>query len=234
MNFVFPQGERPSVAVAGLAERFPVHRVYCVGSNYADHKVEMGGSALREPPIFFGKPNDAVVPAENPGSAPVTVQFPPRTEDFHYEIELVIAIGTGGSNIPIESADAHVYGFAVGIDLTRRDLQKEAKSAGTPWEVGKSFDQSAPISPIVRREVTGPLERGAIWLKQNGKLRQNSDISAMIWNVREMIAELSTFFHLQAGDLIFTGTPAGVGPIQKGDLIEGGIDGVGVIAVRVV
>lgn len=237
MNFVFRHGEWPSVAIAGRAERFPVHRIYCVGSNYADHKREMGGSAEREPPIFFSKPADAAVPGEAPAAghepSPVSVRYPSRTNEFHYEIELVIAIGKGGSNISTASADAHVFGYAAGIDLTRRDLQKQAKLSGTPWEVGKAFDQSAPVSAIVPWAAPGVLERAAIWLKVNGKMRQESDIGEMTWGVRDLIAELSTFYELLPGDLIFTGTPAGVGPLKKGDLIEGGVAGVGLISVRV-
>ena len=237
MNFIFPPGEQPSVAIAGRAERFPVHRIYCVGSNYADHKREMGGSPEREPPIFFSKPADAVVPGEAPAAglepAPVSVRYPSRTKEFHYEIELVIAIGTGGSNIPAASADAHIFGYAAGIDLTRRDLQKQAKLTGTPWDVGKGFDQSAPISAIVPRATAGVLERAAIWLKVNGSMRQQSDISEMTWGVRDLVAELSTFYHLLPGDLIFTGTPAGVGALKKGDLAAGGVAGAGLISVRV-
>jgi len=237
MNFVFPPGAQPSVAIAGRAERFPVHRIYCVGSNYADHKREMGGSPDREPPIFFSKPADAAVPAEAPAAGqeptPVSVRYPSRTHEFHYEIELVIAIGKGGSNISTTSADAHIFGYAAGIDLTRRDLQKQAKINGTPWDVGKGFDQSAPISAIAPRAASGVLERGAIWLKVNGVMRQQSDIGEMTWGVRDLVAELSTFYELLPGDLIFTGTPAGVGALKKGDLIEGGVAGVGLISVRV-
>ena len=233
MNFVFPPGEHPSVAIVGRPERFAVHRIYCVGSNYADHKREMGGSPHREPPIFFSKPADAVVSPAGDEPAVLSVRYPSRTSELHHEIELVLAVGRGGSNIPVESAEDHLFGYGVGIDLTRRDLQKKAKTNGTPWEVGKSFDQSAPISALVPREKSGVIGLGPIWLKVNGKMRQQSDIAEMTWSPREVIADLSTFFHLLPGDLIYTGTPAGVGAIQKGDLVEGGVDGVGLISVRV-
>jgi fumarylpyruvate hydrolase len=194
-----------------------VHRIYCVGRNYADHVKEMGSDA-KEPPVFFTKPADAIVAS---GAA---VPYPPRSENFHYEVELVIAIGGSGRNIAAAQALDHVFGYAVGNDLTRRDLQGAAKKKGAPWDTGKAFDASAPIGAI-RPASLGHVERGSIWLKVNGETRQQSDISEMIWSVPDIIAELSTLFGLRAGDLIYTGTPAGVGPLKAGDKIECHIDG---------
>ena len=219
MNLEFAPPMAPTVEVAGSDARFPVHRIYCVGRNYAAHAREMGMDPEREPPFFFSKPADAVV--ANGASVP----YPPRTANLHHEIELVIAIGEGGSNIPVENALAHVFGYAVGNDLTRRDLQFAAKERGQPWDVSKGFDHSAPISAIRRVADVGHPERGAIWIEVNGERRQNADLSEMIWTVPEIIAELSTLFELRPGDLIFTGTPAGVGPVVPGDSLVGGIDG---------
>ena len=209
----------PSVPIKGRTEQFPVHRIYCVGRNYADHVREMGGNPEREPPIFFAKPADAVVPNNT------RIPYPSRTRNFHHEIELVIAIGKGGRDIAAAQALEHVYGYAVGNDLTRRDLQADAKDNGRPWDTSKGFDRSAVISAITPASQSGHLRAGRIWLKVNGQMRQQADLSELIWGVPEIIAELSTFFELQPGDLIYTGTPAGVGPLKKGDRIEGGIDG---------
>ena len=219
MNLEFAPPMAPTVEVAGSDARFPVHRIYCVGRNYAAHAREMGMDPEREPPFFFSKPADAVV--ANGASVP----YPPRTANLHHEIELVIAIGEGGSNIPVENALAHVFGYAVGNDLTRRDLQFAAKERGQPWDVSKGFDHSAPISAIRRVADVGHPERGAIWIEVNGERRQSADLSEMIWTVPEIIAELSALFELRPGDLIFTGTPAGVGPVVAGDSLVGGIDG---------
>jgi fumarylpyruvate hydrolase len=210
---------RPTVAIAGSAARFPVHRIYCVGRNYAAHAREMGADPAREPPCFFTKPADAVV------ASGVPVRYPPRTTNLHHEVELVIAIGRGGKHIPAASALDHVFGYAVGNDLTRRDLQSQAKDAGLPWDVAKAFDHSAPIGSI--RPVTngGHVAQGRIWLGVNGEVRQDARLEELIWSVPEIIAELSTLFELQSGDLIFTGTPAGVGALQRGDVILAGIDG---------
>ena len=217
IEYVFVPPPIPSVEIAGSNQRFPVHRIYCVGRNYADHVREMG-SDVKEPPVFFTKPADAIV------ASGVAVPYPPRTENFHYEVELVIAVGGAGRNIPAAQALDHVFGYAVGNDLTRRDLQGAAKKKGLPWDTGKAFDKSAPIGAI-RPASLGHVSEGAIWLKLNGETQQQSDIKEMIWSVPEIIAELSTLFELRAGDLIYTGTPAGVGPLKPGDRIECHIDG---------
>jgi fumarylpyruvate hydrolase len=209
----------PTVAIAGSSQRFAVHRIYCVGRNYEAHAREMGNDPAREPPCFFSKPADAVVPND------AAVPYPPRTSNLHHEIELVVAIGKPGRDIPLSQAHDHVFGYAVGNDLTRRDLQADLKSKGLPWDVSKGFDASAPVSAITPATATGPLQRGRIWLEVNGQSRQDADIAEMIWNVGEIVAELSTYFELRAGDLIFTGTPAGVGPLVRGDRVVGGIDG---------
>jgi fumarylpyruvate hydrolase len=218
---------RPSVPVAGCDDRFPVHRIYCVGQNYVAHATEMGGNPDREPPFYFMKPADAVVES---GSA---IAWPPRTRDLHHEIELVVAIGKGGSAIPAGDAGSHVFGYAVGIDLTRRDLQAEARRSGRPWDAAKGFDHSAPVSPIQPVERIGHPARGRIWLEVNGELRQEADLGQMIWSVPEAVSGLSTLFSLQPGDLLFTGTPAGVGAVAPGDRLRGGIDGVGEIAIEI-
>jgi fumarylpyruvate hydrolase len=216
-EFVFLPPAIPSVEIAGTRKRFPVHRIYCVGRNYADHAREMGSDPMVEPPIFFTKPPDAIVAN---GAA---IPYPPRTENLHYEVELVIAIGGAGRNIAAGQAFGHIFGYAVGNDLTRRDLQGASKKKGWPWDTGKGFDASAPIGAI-RPASLGHVERGRIWLSVNGETRQQSDVSEMIWSVSEVIAELSTLFELKAGDLIYTGTPAGVGPLEPGDKIECGVD----------
>ena len=218
MSYLFPP-ITPAVAINGRSDLFPVHRIYCVGRNYADHVREMGGNPEREPPIFFAKPADAVVPNN------ARIPYPSRTKNFHHEIELVVAIGRGGSNIAAAQALEHVFGYAVGNDLTRRDLQSEAKDNGRPWDTSKGFDRAAVISAITPAAQSGHLRSGRIWLKVNGQMRQQANLSELIWSVPEVIAELSTFFELQPGDLIYTGTPAGVGALKKGDRIEGGIDG---------
>jgi fumarylpyruvate hydrolase len=217
-EFVFLPPATPGVEVTGTAQRFPVHRIYCVGRNYAEHAREMGSDPKVEPPVFFTKPADAVV--ANGGAVP----YPPRTENLHHEVELVVAIGGAGRNIAPSQARGHIFGYAVGNDLTRRDLQSASKKKGLPWDTGKAFDASAPISAI-RPASLGHLERGRIWLSVNGETRQQSDVSEMIWSVSEVIAELSTLFELKAGDLIYTGTPAGVGPLKPGDRIECGVEG---------
>ena len=228
MTNVIPAPPQASVEVAGTTERFPVHRIYCVGRNYAAHAREMGMDPEREPPFFFSKPADAIVPN---GTA---VPYPPRTSNLHHEIELVVAIGTGGRDIPLANALAHVYGYAVGNDLTRRDLQFAAREKGQPWDVAKGFDHSAPITAIRRAAEVGHLERGRIWIEVNGERRQQADLAEMIWNVPEIVAELSTLFELRAGDLVFTGTPAGVGPVKPGDSLVGGIDGLETLRTTIV
>ncbi|ALJ11362.1 fumarylacetoacetate hydrolase family protein [Sphingopyxis macrogoltabida] len=216
----------PSVEIAGSAGRFPVRRIFCVGRNYAEHAREMGGSPEREPPFFFAKPADAVV------GGTAEIAMPPRTANLHHEIELVVALGRGGRDIAEDAAIAAVFGYAVGNDLTRRDLQAEAKGAGRPWDMAKGFDHSAVISPIRPAAEVGHPANARIWLSVNGELRQEGDIADMIWPVADIIGELSTYVELKAGDLIYTGTPAGVGRIVAGDLVEGGIDGIGTIANR--
>ncbi|MEA3182489.1 MAG: fumarylpyruvate hydrolase [Gammaproteobacteria bacterium] len=217
-EYVFVPPPIPSVEIAGTRQRFPVHRIYCVGRNYAEHAREMGNDPKADPPVFFTKPADAIV------ANGVAVPYPPRTDNFHYEVELVVAVGGAGRNIAAAQAFGHVFGYAVGNDLTRRDLQGASKKKGLPWDTGKAFDASAPIGAI-RPASLGHIERGRIWLNVNGETRQQSDISEMIWSVSDIIAELSTLFELRAGDLIYTGTPAGVGPLKPGDRIECGIDG---------
>jgi fumarylpyruvate hydrolase len=228
MTYVIPAPAQTSVEVAGSSERFPVHRIYCVGRNYAAHAREMGMDPEREPPFFFSKPADAAVPNGAP------VPYPPRTGNLHHEIELVVAIGTGGRDIPLASALAHVFGYAVGNDLTRRDLQFAAREKGQPWDVSKGFDRSAPVTAIRRAAEVGHLDRGRIWIEVNGEVRQQADLSEMIWSVPEIVAELSTLFDLAPGDLIFTGTPAGVGPLQRGDSLVGGIDGLETLRTTIV
>ena len=228
MTYVIPAPAQTSVEVAGSSERCPVHRIYCVGRNYAAHAREMGMDPEREPPFFFSKPADAVVPNGAP------VPYPPRTGNLHHEIELVVAIGAGGRDIPLADALAHVFGYAVGNDLTRRDLQFAAREKGQPWDVSKGFDRSAPVTAIRRAAEVGHLERGRIWIEVNGERRQQADLSEMIWSVPEIVAELSTLFDLAPGDLIFTGTPAGVGPVQRGDSLVGGIDGLETLRTTIV
>lgn len=218
MTLEFAPPIAPTVEIAGSTARFPVHRIYCVGRNYAAHAREMGMDSQREPPFFFSKPADAVVAN---GAA---VPYPPRTANLHHEIELVVAIGEGGRDIPAGNALAHVFGYAVGNDLTRRDLQAAAREKSQPWDVSKGFDHAAPITAIHRVGDVGHPERGAIWIEVNGAVRQRGDLSEMIWSVPEIIAELSTYFELRPGDLIFTGTPAGVGRVARGDSLVGGID----------
>ncbi len=221
-DFVFAPATVPSVEIAGSRQRFPVHRIYCVGRNYLEHAREMGTDPERETPIFFTKPADAVTAN---GAA---VPFPPRTSNLHHEIELVVALGRAGRSIPAARALDHVFGYAAGNDLTRRDLQQAARKKGEPWDLGKAFDKSAPLAAI-RPAAEGHISRGRIWLAVNGQMRQQADVVDMIWSVPEILAELSSLFELQAGDLIFTGTPAGVGPVQPGDRIEGGVEGLEVL-----
>ena len=219
---------QPSAEIAGDARRFPIRRIFCVGKNYADHAREMGGDPTREPPFFFSKPADAVV------SGTADIAMPSRTDNLHHEIELVVALGQGGSNIAAQDALAAVFGYAVGNDLTRRDLQADAKAGGRPWDMAKGFDHSAVLSPIRPAAEIGHPSAVRIWLTINGVIRQDGDIADMIWPVADIIAELSTYVELKPGDLIYTGTPAGVGRISPGDVVEGGIDGIGAIANRFV
>lgn len=227
MNFIFPLAT-PGLPIRGRHEQFPVRRIYCVGRNYADHAREMGASG-REPPFFFAKPADALVPVAE--GCEGRVAYPPRTADLHHEIELVVAIGQGGADIPATSALAHVFGYGIGVDLTRRDIQAGLKQKGHPWEMAKAFDQSAPVGALVAAADFGHPAAGAIWLRVNGVERQRGDLSQMIWSVPEVIAELSGYVELRPGDLIFTGTPAGVGPVARGDHLLGGVAGVGELAL---
>ena len=220
-----------TLAIAGKEEQFPVNRIFCVGRNYAAHAREMGKDPDREAPFFFMKPACAAVQA---GEAPITIPYPPKTANFHHEIELVVAIGKGGANIPAEKALEHVYGYAVGLDMTRRDLQLEARDKGRPWEFGKSFAQSAPIGPIHPAEVIGHPASAAITLTVNGASRQSSDIEKLIWSVAESIACLSQYEAIEAGDIIMTGTPEGVNAVLPGDEMRGAVAGLGEIVVRVV
>ncbi len=230
MAYVFAVPPQVVVPVAGSSDVFPVHRIYCVGRNYEEHAKEMGFSG-REPPFFFAKPTDALLPvADGEGKMP----YPPATANLHHEIELVVAIGRRGSQIAAADAPGYIWGYAVGLDMTRRDLQGEAKKQGRPWEVGKGFDFSAPISAIKPIAKTGELNSGRIWLKVNDAARQDSDVSKLIWNVNETIEHLSQYFELAPGDLIFTGTPEGVAAVSRGDVLEGGVDGVGTLRVRVI
>jgi fumarylpyruvate hydrolase len=221
-DFTFPPPATPSVAVAGTEQRFPVHRIYCVGLNYADHIREMGSDPKSTPLVFFMKPADAV--AANGAVIP----YPPATTNFHYEIELVVALGRGGREVAPQEALGLVFGYAAGNDLTRRDLQKAAKGRGDPWDTAKGFDHAAPLGAI-RPAALGHISRGRIWLNVNGERRQQSDISEMVCDVAQIIAALSQLFELKPGDLIFTGTPSGVGPLKPGDRLEGGIEGLEVL-----
>jgi fumarylpyruvate hydrolase len=223
-EFDIPQ---PVVPIAGGDNLFPVRRIYCIGRNYAKHVAEMGYDVGRSKPFYFAKPADAIV------LSGATVAYPPRTSDLHHEIELVVAIGKGGRDIPVADALDHVFGYAVGIDLTRRDLQRAAKEKARPWETAKAFDQSAPISAIHRAADVGHPSSARIWLAVNGELRQDADISELIWSVPESVAELSTLFELAPGDLLYTGTPAGVGAVVSGDRLTGGVDGIDEIDIRI-
>jgi fumarylpyruvate hydrolase len=228
MAYVITPAPVPALPVAGTADLFPVNRIFCVGRNYADHAREMGHDPDREPPFFFLKPGHALLPEGR------DFPYPAASQDVHHEFELVAAIGKGGANIRVEDALNHVYGYAAGLDMTRRDLQREAQRMARPWDAGKAFDYSAPCSAVVPAKKTGHPKKGAMWLEKNGKRVQNSDLSALIWNVPETIAQLSKLFTLEPGDLIFTGTPAGVGPVQRGDVLHGYIENVGELTVRVV
>jgi fumarylpyruvate hydrolase len=228
ISYVFPPPAVTALPIRGSAQLFPVRRVYCVGRNFAEHAIEMGHDPDKEPPFFFQKNPDNVVAGT--GEFP----YPSATKDVHHEIELVAALGRGGESIPVERALDCVFGYAVGLDMTRRDLQGEAKKLGRPWEVGKAFEKSAPIGEIVPAGEIGHPTAGAIWLDVNGERRQQGDLNQMIWKVPEAIAYLSGLFRLAPGDLIMTGTPAGVGAVQRGDELVGHVDGVGELRVRVV
>ncbi|MDB5560439.1 MAG: fumarylacetoacetate hydrolase [Enterovirga sp.] len=228
MTYVFEPPPVVSLGIEGEAARFPVHRIYCVGRNYAEHAREMGHDPNREPPFFFSKPADTLVVDGN------DFPYPAQTKDVHHEIELVAALQSGGDNIPEAEALNHVFGYAVGLDMTRRDLQGEAKKMGRPWDTGKGFEHSAPCSNLKRSSAIGHPAKGRIWLNVNGETRQQGDLADLIWSIPEMIAYLSTLFTLRAGDLIMTGTPAGVAAVKRGDVLEGGVDGVGTLRTVVI
>jgi fumarylpyruvate hydrolase len=225
--WVVPAPGTPSLPVTGEAGRFPVRRIFCVGRNYAAHAREMGSDPTREPPFFFSKPADALAQSGE------TLPYPPATRELHHEVELVVAIGRGGRAISPVKAREHIYGYGIGIDLTRRDLQNEAKRSGRPWDMAKGFDNSAPCSAIQPAARGGHPERGAIWLRVNGTPRQQGDLGDLIWSVPEVIAHLSGLVTLAPGDLIFTGTPEGVGPVGPGDRLDGHVDGVGELTVSI-
>jgi fumarylpyruvate hydrolase len=226
-RYIFAPHPLPTLPVRGSDKLFPVHRIYCVGRNYAEHAIEMGHDPTREAPFFFQKNPDTLVPSGG------TFPYPDATKDVHHELEMVVALKSGGKDIAQDKALSHVFGYAVGLDMTRRDLQGEAKKLGRPWEVGKAFESAAPCSEIVPASVIGHPAQGAVWLKINGEPRQKGDLNQLIWKVPEMIAYLSGLFELRAGDLIFSGTPAGVGPVKRGDVLHGGVDGVGELKVTV-
>jgi 2-keto-4-pentenoate hydratase/2-oxohepta-3-ene-1,7-dioic acid hydratase in catechol pathway len=220
------------IPVVGSEMMFPVRRIYCIGRNYAAHAREMGSDPTREPPFFFQKPTDAIQ-----NVAPGTVAdhpYPPLTKNYHYEVELVAALAQGGRSIPADKALEHVYGYAIGLDMTRRDLQRGMGDQKKPWEIGKSFDRSAPIGPLHPVAGVGHLAKGAIWLKVNGQIKQNADLNQMMWNVAEQIAQLSEAFELMPGDIIYSGTPENVGPVVRGDVIDCHIDGLPNLGIRIV
>ncbi len=219
MTYAFTPAALPTLPISGSDKLFPIHRIYCVGRNYAEHAREMGHDPNKEPPFFFQKNPDNVLTT---GKFP----YPDKTKDLHFEIELVVALKSGGSSIKAADAMKHVFGYAVGLDMTRRDLQSDMKKLGRPWEIGKAFEHSAPITPIYTAEKVGHPSKGALWVDVNGERRQTGDLAQMIWDVPHQIEFLSGLFELKAGDLIFTGTPAGVGSLKRGDKLHGHVDGV--------
>ncbi|SIT45432.1 Fumarylpyruvate hydrolase [Paraburkholderia ribeironis] len=232
MAFVFTPEAPIAVPVAGSDDHFAVRRVYCVGRNYAAHAREMGFDPDREPPFFFCKPADAVVPVADGHT--LELAYPSQTQNYHFEAELVAVIGKGGSDIALDDALDHVWGYAVGLDMTRRDLQMKMREMGRPWEIGKAFDRSAPIGPIHRASEVGHFVQGGVWLNVNGETKQKSDVSHLIWSVAETVADLSKFFRLEPGDVIYTGTPEGVGAVKRGELMTVGVERLGELNVRVV
>ncbi len=227
MAYAIPLWTQPALAVAGTNDLFPVRRIFCVGRNYVEHQKEMGGDG-REQPFFFIKSAHALVPGGG------DVHYPPKTANYHYETEMVVAISKQGRRIAAKDATSYIYGYAVGLDMTRRDLQQIGKDKGRPWDFGKDFDQAAPCGTIAPAARIGHPAKGALWLKVNGKERQKADLGEMIWSVPEQIEYLSQFYTLEPGDIIFSGTPAGVGPVQAGDELHAGIEGVGELKVRIV
>ena len=232
MQYAVPAWDLPTVPAVGGNQLFPVRHIYCVGRNYAEHAKEMGGDATKEPPFFFTKPADAVVPVVPPAVG--RVAYPMATRNLHYELELVVAIGKSGANVAAGDAQGLIFGYAVGLDMTRRDLQNDMREKKRPWDIGKSFAQAAPIAPIHPVAQTGPLTRGEITLLVNGARRQHGDLSDMVWDVAHMIEFLSRLYRLEPGDLIFTGTPSGVGPVVVGDRLDGRIDGLTPLAIDIV
>ena len=226
-DYVIPTPIRPSLPVRGTSERFPVRRIYCIGRNYADHAIEMGHDPEKEPPFFFQKNAENI---DSSGEFP----YPPETNDVHFEVEMIVALKRGGANIEVADAMQLVFGYGVGLDMTRRDLQGEMKKLGRPWEIGKAFERSAPMGPLVSINETGQLDSGVISLSVDGTVRQNGDLNQMIWKVPEQIAYLSRFYDIAAGDLIMSGTPAGVGSIHKGEIMECRVDGLDPLVVKVV
>ena len=227
-DYVIAPPPQVTLAVKGETARFPVRRIFCVGRNYAAHAREMGRDPDREPPFFFMKPADAAVDEGTP------IPYPPETKNYQYEMELIVAIGTGGTDIPIDRALDHVWGYGLGLDMTRRDLQMAARELGRPWDWGKGFDLSAPCAPLQRVAATGHPSKGRIWLAVDGAIKQDADLTELIWPVPDVISILSRSMALAPGDIIMTGTPAGVGPVVAGNRITGGIDGLGEIAVQIV
>lgn len=228
-DYIFPPPSIVSLPIVGFDAELPVRRVYCVGRNYAAHALEMGVDPRQDPPFFFCKPTDSVVA----GSDVLDVPYPPQTRNLHHEVELVVAIGKGGSNISVAEAATHIFGYAVGVDMTRRDLQQAMRKDGKPWEIGKTFERCAPVGAVTPITVTGKLDRGAISLTVNGEQRQASDLTKLIWSTEEVISALSRLFTLEPGDLVFTGTPEGVGPVVAGDQIHARIDGLSALHVQV-
>jgi fumarylpyruvate hydrolase len=232
MAFIFPPEAPVGIPVVGTNDLFAARRVYCVGRNYAAHAREMGFDPDREPPFFFCKPADALVPVAY--GETLELAYPSQTQNYHYEAELVAVIGKAGSDIPLEQALDHVWGYAVGLDMTRRDLQMKMREMGRPWEIGKAFDRSAPIGPIHPASAVGHFEKAGLWLTVNGDTKQKSDVSHLIWSVAETVADLSKFFRLEPGDVIYTGTPEGVGAVKAGDVMSVGVERLGELTVRVV
>ena len=232
MSYVFTPPATVAIPVAGSDDQFAVRRVYCVGRNYAAHAREMGFDPDREPPFFFCKPADAIVPVQ--AGTTLDLPYPAQTQNYHYEAELVAVIGKAGSDIPVGQALEHVWGYAVGLDMTRRDLQMKMREMGRPWEIGKAFDASAPVGPIHRASDIGHPQQAGLWLTVNGETKQRSTVAHLIWSVAETVAYLSQFFRLEPGDVIFTGTPEGVGAVKAGDTMVTGVDGLGELTVRVV
>lgn len=228
MDYIFPPQTQTTLPIRGSDKLFPVNRVYCVGRNYAAHAIEMGHDPDKEPPFFFQKnPNNLLLEGND-------FPYPPMTEDVHHEIEMVVALKSGGDNIPANKALDCVFGYGVSLDMTRRDLQGQMKKLGRPWEIGKAFEHSAPCTELVSAEEAGHPNEGAVWLKINGETRQEGDLNQLIWKIPEMISYLSDLFTLHSGDVILTGTPSGVGPVRKGDKMHGHVAGVGDLNVNVV